>query len=69
MKGLTLQEAQAMWKADGDVICPWCENHIYEDELHPTYHDLVLHEICLEECRRVDILESEQAEVYDPQQD
>jgi len=69
MKGLTLQEAQEKWNTDGDVICPNCENHIHEDDKHAVCFGEMYHYGCHEAMERINKIESEQAEVYDPQQD
>jgi hypothetical protein len=68
MTGKTLQEANETWKRGGDVICPYCENHVHEDEW-ALFCDEVHHAECAHAAKRQAELDDEQATAHDHQQD
>ena len=52
MEGVTLKEANELWDAGQDVLCPYCEHHIEEDDFSIFHTEELFHPVCAQKCRR-----------------
>ena len=48
-------QAEIAWKENSNVICPYCENHVYEDE-STEYFDEIWHFMCAAADKRENLI-------------